>query len=319
MSEATVEKAQTAPVETARRQLVRRPAMRMRLAAKLQSVRDGIVDIDPVMRGVMLLGLVLLLVAVFAPWVAPYDPDAQKLLARLRPPLPFDRADPAFLLGTDQLGRDLLSRCIIGMRNTLALAAFGALIGLVIGAVIGLTSGLIGGVVDNLLMGLVDIQIAVPFTLVALLVIAIFGTDISVLVLVLGVAYWEQYARLTRAQVLSIRELTYVEAARAAGASTWRIATKHVAPNVASPVIVMLTLNISNLILLESSLSFLGLGVQPPTATLGSMVGQGRDYMASAPWIVAAPATAIVLIALVVMLVGDWLRDRFDVKLRERA
>jgi peptide/nickel transport system permease protein len=260
--------------------------------------------IDPILSVAVAVAVALIVAALAAPLLAPFDPDAQRLLARLKPPVGFERADLRYWLGTDQLGRDMLSRCFYGLRLTLLIAVFGALLGLLFGAVAGLVSGLSGGFIDALVMGLCDVKIAVPFTLVALLVIAI--------------AYWAQFARLVRAQVLTIRELPYIEAARAAGASSWRIATKHVVPNIMSPVIVMFTLNISNLILLESSLSFLGLGVQPPTATLGSMVGQGRDYMPTAPWIVATPAILIMLVSLVVMLIGDWLRDRFDVRLRER-
>jgi len=274
--------------------------------------------IDPVLAVCIVVGVLLLLAAAFAPVLAPFEPDAQKLLARLRPPLGFDRAIPANILGTDQLGRDILSRCLYGLRLTLVIAAFGAFVGLLFGTFMGLLSGLAGGFVDDLIMGICDVKLAMPFTLVALLVIALAGSSILVLVLVLGLAYWAHFARLVRAQVLALREMPYMEAARAAGASPWRIATRHVLPNIVSPVIVMFTLNISNLILLESALSFLGLGVQPPTATLGSMVGQGRDYMPSAPWVVAAPALIIVLVALVVMLIGDALRDRFDVKLRDR-
>jgi peptide/nickel transport system permease protein len=265
-----------------------------------------------------LAGVLLLLAALFAPYLAPFDPDAQRLLARLKPPFGFEGADARYLLGSDQLGRDLLSRCLHGLRLTLVIALFGACLGLLIGAAAGLAAGMLGGLTDALIIGLCDVKISMPFTLVALLVIAIAGASTSVLVCVLGLAYWAQFARLIRAQVLTIRELPYIEAARAAGASGWRIATRHVLPNIASPVIVMFTLNISNLILLESALSFLGLGAQPPTATLGSMVGQGRDYMPTAPWIVAAPGLLIMLVALTVMLIGDWLRDRFDVRLRER-
>jgi peptide/nickel transport system permease protein len=274
--------------------------------------------IDPIIALATLVATLLVVAALAAPLLAPFDPDAQRLLARLKPPVGFERADVRYWLGTDQLGRDMLSRCLYGLRLTLLIAVFGAMLGLFLGAFAGLVSGLSGGIVDALIMGLCDVKIAVPFTLVALLVIAIAGASTPVLVGVLAVAYWAQFARLVRAQVLTIRELPYIEAARAAGASTWRIATKHVIPNIVSPVIVMFTLNISNLILLESSLSFLGLGVQPPTATLGSMVGQGRDYMPTAPWTVAAPAILIMLVSLVVMLIGDWLRDRFDVRLRER-
>lgn len=263
----------------------------------------------------IVVAVLLVLAAILAPWVAPMDPDAQSLLSRLRPPLGFDRAKAGYLLGTDQLGRDILSRCIHGLTVTLGMAALGASISLTLGTWIGLLSGYVGGRLDDLLMAVVDIQIAVPFTLVALLVIAMAGTGIEVLILVLGIAYWEQYARIVRGQVLATKALPYVEASRAIGMSNARIILRHILPNVASPIIVQATLVISNLILLESSLSFLGLGVQPPTASLGSMVGQGRDYMASAPWIVAAPALLIVAVALVVMLIGDWLRDALDVRL----
>jgi peptide/nickel transport system permease protein len=273
---------------------------------------------DLVIGVIVCIAMLLVTAALLAPMLSPFDPDQQKLLARLRPPLGFERAQADYLLGTDQLGRDILSRCLYGLRLTLVLALFGTLFGLVIGLGMGLLAGLARGWTDAVLMGIADVMLSLPFTLVALLVVALAGTDVGVLVVVLGVAHFAHFARLVRAQVISLRELPYVEAARAAGASGWRVATVHILPNIVSPVVVMATLNFSNLILLESSLSFIGLGVQPPTATLGSMVGQGRDYMASAPWVVAAPAILIVLVSLTVMLLGDHLRDRFDVKLRER-
>jgi peptide/nickel transport system permease protein len=282
------------------------------------AIADLLSSMNPLVVAAAVLAVALLLVAVLAPWIAPYEPNQQTLLARLRPPIGFDRASPGHLLGTDQLGRDILARCIYGLRLTLALAFFGTLVGLLIGVTLGLISGLLGGLVDSLLMSVVDVSLSLPFTLVALFVIAVAGTDVTVLIVVLGIAYWAHFARLVRGQVLSLRALPYVEAARSAGASGWRLGVTHMMPNIVSPILVMATLNFSNLILLESALSFLGLGVQPPTATLGSMVGQGRDYMASAAWIVAAPAAVIVLVALAVMLLGDFLRDHFDVKLRER-
>ncbi len=264
------------------------------------------------------LGVLFVLLALLAPEIAPFDPNGQKLLARLRPPLGFERADPRYWLGTDQLGRDLLSRCLFGLRLSLALALFGTVLGLAIGVSLGLLAGLAGGVVDALVMGLADVKLSMPFTLVALLVIAIAGSGIGVLITVLGLAYWAQFARLVRGQVLMLRELPYVEAARAVGAAPWRVATRHMLPNLVGPVVVMATLNFSNLILLESALSFIGIGVQPPTATLGSMVGQGRDYLASAPWVVASPALLIALVSLGAMLLGDVLRDRMDAGLRGR-
>jgi peptide/nickel transport system permease protein len=260
----------------------------------------------------------LVLVALFAPLVAPFDPDQQKLLSRLRPPIGFDRSDPTHWLVTDQLGRDVLSRCIFGLRLTLAMAFCGTLVSIVLGCALGLVAGLAGGFVDDVVMATVDVMLSLPFTLVALLVIALAGTNLYVLIIVLGLSQWAHFARLSRAQVVAIRELPYVEAARAAGAGALRIAIKHMLPNMVSPIVVMATLCFSSLILLESSLSFLGLGVQPPTATLGSMVGQGRDYLTSAPWVIVAPALFIVLVSLVAMLIGDFLRDHFDVRLRER-
>lgn len=273
---------------------------------------------DAVIAIAALLALILLGAALLAPFIAPFDPDAQRLLARLKPPIGFSGSDARYWLGSDQLGRDMLTRCLYGLRLTLLIALFGAALGLALGALAGLVAGMVGGTVDAIIMGLCDVKIAIPFTLVALLVIAIAGASAVVLVCVLSLAYWAQFARLIRAQVLTIREMPYIEAARAAGATPIRIAIWHVLPNIVSPVIVMFTLNISNLILLESALSFLGLGVQPPTATLGSMVGLGRDYMATAPWVVASPAILIMLVSLTVMLLGDWLRDHLDVRLRER-
>ena len=273
---------------------------------------------DAVIAIAALLALILLGAALLAPFIAPFDPDAQRLLARLKPPIGFSGSDARYWLGSDQLGRDMLTRCLYGLRLTLLIALFGAALGLALGALAGLVAGMVGGTVDAIIMGLCDVKIAIPFTLVALLVIAIAGASAVVLVCVLSLAYWAQFARLIRAQVLTIREMPYIEAARAAGATSMRIAIWHVLPNIVSPVIVMFTLNISNLILLESALSFLGLGVQPPTATLGSMVGLGRDYMATAPWVVASPAILIMLVSLTVMLLGDWLRDHLDVRLRER-
>ena len=265
-----------------------------------------------------LLGVLLLGAALLAPVLAPFDPNAQKLLARLRPPLGFERADARYWLGTDQLGRDILSRCLYGLRLSLALALFGTALGLAIGVTVGLVAGFARGLADALLMGLADVKLAMPFTLVALLVIAFAGSSVGVLVTVLGIAYWAQFARLVRGQMLALRELPYVEAARAVGATPWRVAVRHMLPNLVGPVVVMATLNFSNLILLESALSFIGIGVQPPTATLGSMVGQGRDYLPSAPWVVVVPAGLIVLVSLAVMLLGDALRDRMDAALRVR-
>lgn len=258
----------------------------------------------------------VLAVAVLAQLIAPFDPDAQKLLARLKPPVGFASANPTYLLGTDQLGRDLFSRTLYGLQLTMAIALIGSLISLVLGTTLGIIAGYARGWFGGLIMALVDIQLAIPFTLIALVVIAVFGNALPVLIIVIGLAGWEVYARIVRAQVLAVSRMPFVEAAVAAGASHGRILLKHILPNIITPIIVVWTMTFSALILVESSLSFLGLGVQPPTATLGSMVGLGRDYLASTPWIALVPAIAIMFVSLQVLLIGDWLRDVLDFRLK---
>lgn len=271
-----------------------------------------------VQKVAIIVALVLLGTALFAPLLAPFDPVAQKLIARLRPPLGFERYKDGFFLGTDELGRDMLSRAIYGLRLTLALAFLGAIIGLFLGGSLGLLAGLARGRVEAFIMGAVDIQIAVPFTLIALLILAVFGSSLTVMIFVLGIAGWEAYARIVRAEVRKVAAMPYIEAARASGAAPRYVALRHVLPNIVSPLVVQFTLSLSNIVILESTLSFLGIGVQPPTATLGSMVGVGRDYMPTAPWIVTVPALIILALTFAVQILGDWLRDRVDVRLQER-
>lgn len=270
-------------------------------------------------KGCFALLILLLALALLAPLIAPFDPNAQSLLSRLRPPVGFERYKDGYFLGTDELGRDILSRTLFGLRFTLLIALIGSLISMLIGSTIGIISGYLGGVADNLLMALVDIQIAFPFTLMALLAVAVFGTDLTIFVIIIGLADWDKYARVVRGQVLAIRDAPYIDAVRVTGAGPVRVVFQHIVPNIASPIIVLWTFGVSNVILLESSLSFLGLGVQPPTATLGSMTGFGRNYLASYPHIGLVPAVMILLIALVFLLLGDWLRDTLDVRLRRQA
>lgn len=273
---------------------------------------------DRFQRLALLLAVALALAALTAALISPFDPNAQSLISRLRPPLGFEGARPGHWLGTDELGRDLLSRCLHGLSLTLSLALMGATLGLLLGGMMGVLAGVTGKRIDAVIMAAVDTQIAIPFTLVALFMLSVFGSSLSVMVLVLGLAGWEQYARILRGEVMRLMQMPFIEAARAAGASPLRIALVHVLPNVVSPVVVQFTLSLSNIILLESTLSFLGLGMQPPTATLGAMVGIGRDYMPNAPWIVLAPALLILAVTFCVQILGDWLRDRADVRLRSR-
>ncbi|MCU0564001.1 MAG: ABC transporter permease [Desulfobacterales bacterium] len=275
---------------------------------------DRIRSAPPSIRICLALMLILAIAAVAAPWVAPFDPNRTNVLQRNDPPS-WLGGKSGHLLGTDQLGRDVLSRCIYALRVSVGIALLGVAIGCTIGVLTGVMSGLIGGWTDRIIMMIVDFQLSIPFLLIVLVGIAVFGTSMAVLIVLVGTAHWETYARLTRGQVLTVREFQFVEAAVALGATTLRIARRHVLPNIASPIIVLVTLNFPSILLLESSLSFLGIGVQPPTASLGRMVGEGRDYMMSAWWLVMSPAAFIVLVTLCMQLIGDWLRDVIDVRL----
>ncbi|WP_375593214.1 ABC transporter permease [Algihabitans albus] len=256
----------------------------------------------------------LFLVGFLAPVLAPYDPAAQDLLARLQPPV-FLSGSSAHLLGTDHLGRDVLSRLLYGLRTTLIIASLGVLVGIVTGGLAGLVSGLAGGRVDNAFMLLVDAQASVPLTLIALTAVALAGSSPLVLVLIVGISDYDKYARVVRAQVLVIRNRTYVESARALGASPVRLAFVHVLPNVVSPLTVLATISFSSVVILESALSFLGVGIQPPDTSLGALLGEGRDYLITAWWLAAIPTVAIIAITMAISLLGDWLRDVFDRRL----
>ncbi len=284
----------------------------------IAALRDLWADATPMQRFAVGLGVSLALLAMATPLIAPFDPNAQSLLSRLRPPIGFDRAKPDYLLGTDELGRDMLSRCLYGLRLTLTLAALGSVIGLLFGGSLGVVAGVVGGRTDTVIMAAVDTQIAVPFTLIAIFLLTLLGHSITVMVFVLALYGWENYARILRGETRKLMRMPFIEAARAAGATPARIARRHLLPNLMSPIVVQFTLSFSNIILLESTLSFLGLGVQPPTATLGAMVGAGRDYMPTQPWIVIAPAVLILIVTFAVQTLGDWMRDRADVRLRPR-
>jgi len=252
------------------------------------------------------LGLVVVL-ALFADGIAPYASDAINLRARLAPPGTGDH-----LMGTDHLGRDMLSRLLDGLRLTLLIALVGTLIGAIVGTALGLLAAQAGGRFDDTIVSLIDAQAALPFLILALGALAIFGNSITLFLVVVGFQGWERYARLARGLALSAREAPYVEALRHLGASRWRIYALHILPNISSTLIVNLTLNFPETILLESGLSFVGLGIQPPLASLGSLLGQGRDYLMTNWWLPAFPGALIFLTALSVAVVGDRLRDRLD-------
>jgi peptide/nickel transport system permease protein len=281
------------------------------------SLWEKIADIPPSVRLCFLIVMIMAFAAVFAPWVVPRNPNETNLMERNARPSLIKEERIGHLFGTDQLGRDTLSRCIYALRVSVGISLVGLVIGCLVGVTLGIMSGLLRGWVDRVVAILVDFQLAVPYILIILVGITVFGYDIPVLIALIGLARWETYARLIRGQVLSIRETPFVLAAQALGASNWRIAVRHILPNIASMLTVLLTMNFPRILLLESSLSFLGIGVQPPTASLGRMVGEGRDYMISAWWVVVSPAAFIVLITLCLQIIGDWLRDEFDVRLEK--
>ncbi len=256
-------------------------------------------------------------VAIFAPWIAPYDPNKTSILNSLRAPSWIAGGDPDHLLGTDKLGRDMLSRLVYGLRVSVGLAVLGVVIGGIIGTALGMLAGFVGGFWDRLVSTVVDVQIAIPFLLMTLVAIAALGTDMWVLIALLGIAGWETYARVVRAQVIAIRARPFVEAAYAGGATHRRVAIREVLPNLVAILTVLFTLNFPAILLLEASLSFLGLGVQPPTPSLGRMVGDNRNDLALAWWTALSPVFLILIVTLMIQLIGDWLRDVFDVRLRE--
>ena len=256
-------------------------------------------------------------VAVAADLIAPLHYTAQNLSARLRAPMSA-AGSWYFVLGSDELGRDVLSRLIYAVRFSLMVAIAGTIIGCVLGTVLGFVAAHFRGWVDEVLMMLVDAQAALPFMLLALCVLAFFGNSFVLFVGLIGIHGWEQYARLVRGMVLSAARQDYVVAIRSLGAGPLRIYWRHILPNIASAIIVSFTLNFPITILLEASLSFLGLGIQPPLTSLGQMLGAGRAHLVSAWWIAVFPGIVIFLMTLSVSIVGDWLRDRLDPTLQRR-
>ena len=263
-------------------------------------------------------GFVVLLavVAAAAPWVAPQDPTRQSLRARLVGPTLAAADGKAHLLGTDHLGRDVLSRVIYGSQVSLLVGLAAVTVGGLLGAGLGLLAGFRGGWADAVIMTVADAQLAFPFILLAIGIIAVLGPSFPTLIVVIGLSGWVAYARILRAQVLVLRSREFVDAIHALGGSTTRIVLRHVLPNVVSSLVVIATLELARAIVLEATLSFLGLGVQPPTPSWGGMIHEGREYLDSAWWISTFPGFVLMLTSLVVSRTGDWLRDLLDPTLR---
>ncbi len=255
---------------------------------------------------------VLGFVAIVGPFLTPYDPTAQTLANRLQGP---SLAHP---LGTDQLGRDMLSRIVYGARISLGIAILVTTIRVVIGTTVGLIAGSVGGWVDEALMRLVDIQLAFPGLVLALVIAGILGPSLTNVMIALAVVGWATYARVVRASVLSVKEREYVAASRLMGTPRHRLARRHLLPNVINPVIVLATLNLGTVVLATAGLSFIGLGAQPPTPEWGTMIAGGRNHLRGAWWIVNAPGIAIMLTVLGFNLLGDGLRDLLDPRQQSR-
>ena len=261
--------------------------------------------------------VLFVLMAVFAPWVAPHDPNETDLFRRLQPPGWLPGGEWSYFLGCDALGRDILSRIIYGTRVSIFIGAAVILVATTVGILAGLAAGYLRGWVDVVISRVVDILLGFPYLIFAIGLMAMMGPGLINIILALAYKEWVIPCRVVRGETLATRELEYVEAARALGASRWHIMMREILPNILSPVIVVSTIRMAHVIILEASLSFLGLGVQPPTASWGSMVSDGRAFMLEAWWVSTFPGLAILLLVLAINVASQGLRDAFDPRFLE--
>ncbi|MGH7391963.1 MAG: ABC transporter permease [Candidatus Rokuibacteriota bacterium] len=266
---------------------------------------------------VAILLVILVLPAVFAPWLAPHDPLEGRLAHKLKPPAWRPGGDWTYPLGTDPLGRDMLSRLIHGARVSLSVSLVAIFIGGLVGTVLGLVAGYFGGWTDTLVMRVVDIAFSLPTILLALVLAVVVGPSFRTVIVIVALLLWARYARQVRGEVLTVRERDFVAQARIAGCSHLRIIFAHILPNVANTLIVLATLQVGYVILLEGTLSFLGVGIPPPLPAWGLMVATGRSLIVSAWWVSFFPGLAILVTVLALNLLGDWLRDQLDPRLRQ--
>ena len=253
--------------------------------------------------------LFMLAVAVLAPWLAPDDPFAQDLSQRLLPPVWHERGTWSHVLGTDQLGRDYLSRLIYGSRISLVIGASAAAMSALIGTTLGVLGGYFGGRVDLIVGFIITTRLAMPVILVALAVAAFIGSSIEIVIAVLGLLLWDRFAVVTRSATMQVRSLDYIAAARAIGSSTSRIILTEILPNIGNALVVVATLEMAQAILLEATLSFLGLGIPPPAPSWGLMIAEGKEYMFFSPWVITIPGATLFALVLAINLLGDGLRD----------
>lgn len=261
--------------------------------------------------------LIVLFAAIFASWVAPFDPIEQNRSALLLPPMWFEGGNSAYTLGTDDIGRDMLSRIIYGARLSVFIGLLIVVMSCVLGVILGLLAGYYGGTLDILIMRLVDIMLAIPSLLLTIGVVTILGPSLINAAIAIAIVSIPSYVRLTRASVMNEKNRDYVVASRVAGANVWRLMFVVILPNCLAPLIVQMTMGISNAILELAALGFLGIGAQPPTPELGTMLAESRSFMQSANWLVTIPGLAILSLVLAFNLMGDGLRDALDPKLKQ--
>jgi peptide/nickel transport system permease protein len=259
----------------------------------------------------------LVVCGVFAPLIAPHDPEAASLAVRNTPPVWYGDGTSEFLLGTDHQGRDILSRVIFGARISLIVSTVALGIGGIVGIILGMISGYFGGWTDELIMLFINVKLAIPLILIALVIVVVVGQSFAILVGILAVNSWSTFARQVRGETLQLKNEDYVALARVAGASVLRIFVRHLFPGVLNTVMVIATLQVGSIILTEAILSYLGAGIPPPTPAWGSMVSDGRTYLGSAWWIAFFPGAAIFLTVFAFNFLGDWLRDKLDPRLRQ--
>jgi peptide/nickel transport system permease protein len=286
--------------------------------SRFQPRRRALPRLDPAATFGVVVVTLFVVVGICAPLIEPHDPLAQDITVRLKPPGFVDpRSAARFWLGTDGLGRDILSRLIEAARVSLLVGCLGAFISAALGTTIGLSSGYLGGWYDAVVMRIVDVWQAIPYAILAIAVAVILGPSLPTLILVLGVTTWVNYARVVRGETLAQQHAEIVVAARVVGASPTRIVLRHVLPQVSASIIVLSSLLVASMILFEASLSFLGLGVQPPTPSWGNMVLDGVEPIRAAWWVAFWPGLTILLVVMAINLLGDWLRDRLDPRQRE--
>jgi len=258
--------------------------------------------------GAVIVGLAVL-IAIFAPFLVPHDPFAQDLNLRLIPPIWMDGSQSTHLLGTDQIGRDYLSRLIYGTRISMLIGVLTVITSDLIGITLGIIGGFYGGRTDDVVMFLITCRLSIPLILVALTVVALVGSSLGVVILTLGLLLWDRFAVVARTTTMQVRNLDYIAAAQAAGASRLHILVREVLPNIANHLVVVATLEMALAILLEASLSFLGLGVPPPLPSWGLMIAEAKEYMFFSPWVIMTPGVALFVLVLGINLLGDGLRD----------